>query len=509
MTIQKKIKKNALKTFKKNYWRCLAVVFFVNLCIGTFTIISPNHSYNQIPFLNSFNSDIATEFLESITNIQIDLSFYKPTRGILANLFNNVTTSGSFIFGLLNSLNQLLFHEHIWASIIIFLGAILTFLYWLFIRQALIVGENRFFLENKNHAHTHFKRIFLPFKIKELKNLCFVMAKKTIYEWFWWLTLIGGIINHYAYALIPYILAENPGIKSNDAIKLSKDLMKGQKWNLFKLDLSFLIWYILDFLSFHLIGIIYVIPYKKCCLANFYFQVRALGQEKNIPNIQLLSDKYLLEISDIYPEEKFLYKVKHKKNNLNINYNENYSVSSLILIFFVTSIIGWCWEVGFHLFQYGTFVNRGVLHGPWLPIYGWGIILLLVTLKKYRQDPFKTFILAMVICGTVEFGTSYYLEISKNTSWWDYEGYFLNIQGRICLEGLIAFGLAGCMFIYFVAPFLNSIFIKINQKLKIVICIILVLLYIIDNAYSTVIPNKGSGISKELKISETSLTFRI
>ena len=162
--IRKEIKKEARKNIRKNYWRCVAVVFFINVFIGSFTIISTNNSFSSIPFLNSINLDITKELAESL---KFNLMNIKPTRGILANLFNNITASGSFIFGILNSLNQLIFHEHIWASIIIMLGAILTFGYWLFIRQPLIVGENRFFLENNNYKNTHFKRIFLPFKIKK------------------------------------------------------------------------------------------------------------------------------------------------------------------------------------------------------------------------------------------------------------------------------------------------------------------------------------------------------
>lgn len=494
------LKKKAKKVLKRNYWRSVAVVFFVSIMVGNFNVNPPSINYNQIPFVNSINSGIVKETIESIAQIKINVTSYKPTNGLLANVFNNITASGSFIFGILNSLNQLIFHERIWASIIIMLGAILTFLYWLFIRNVLIVGENRFFLENKNHKKTNFKRILLPFRIKKLKSTSFTMMRKILMEWVWWLTIIGGFIKHYAYALVPYILAENPGINGKEAIKLSEEMMKGHKWEMFKLDLSFLPWYILNIFTFNLLKIVFIAPYKKCALAEYYMEIRNEAKEKKIQNAELLCDEYLLETTDIYPKEKYLYKEIEKKSWINTNYMKDYSIISIILMFFVASIIGWIWEVFFHLFRFGTFVNRGALHGPWLPIYGWGAITLLVLLKKWRKDPVKTFILAVVICGIIEYGTAWYLETFKNARWWDYDGFFLNIHGRICLEGLIAFGIGGCAFIYFAAPFIESILVKIDKKIKIILCILLSCLYIGDSIYSDDHPNTGNGVSESLTI---------
>jgi uncharacterized membrane protein len=482
----------------------VAVVFFIAIIVGSFNLSFEDNqlqriSFNHMPFFHSYNSSIVSETIEKVTNTKIDLNSYKPTKGILANVFNNVTSSGSFIFGILNSFNQLIFHERIWASIIILLGAILTFLYWLFIRNVFIVGENRFFLENVNYKKTTFRRILLPYRVGKSKNVSFSLLRKTIYEWLSFLTIIGGFVKHYSYALVPYILAENPGINGKDAIKLSENMMMNHKWELFKFDLSFIPWYILNFCTLKLSGIIYSTPYKKSCLAEIYLNLRAEAIENKIPNYELLKDEYLEKEGDTYPKEKYIYEEKNKKNLLNVNYESNYSLTSLILMFFTASIIGWFWEVGLHLFEYGSFVNRGVLHGPWLPIYGWGAVALLVLLRKYRKDPIKTFVLAITICGLIEYGTSWYLEIFKHARWWSYEGFFLNINGRVCLEGLLAFGIGGCAFIYFAAPVLESIYLKTNKNLKIILCIILTLFYLGDTIYSQKKPNTGIGISQNIK----------
>ncbi len=508
MRSRKEIKKQAKKVLRKNYWRSVAIAFFISLLLGSYKITTTqyvNNKENTISikeehFFSSINSDIARESFERIAKINTSISSYKPTRGVLANIFNNVTASGNFIFGLLNSFNQLIFHERVWASIIILLGAILTFLYWLFIQNVLRVGEARFFLENRKYKKTNFHRLFFPYKVRKHKNVSFAMARKMIYEWCWYLTLIGGFIKHYAYALVPFILAENPDINGKMAIKLSQDMMKKHKWELCKLDLSLLGWTILDTMSFHLIGIIFTTPYKKCCLAEFYMEMRTLAKIQNVSNISYLKDEALEENGDIYPTEKSIVKEIPSKKWLHTNYKKNYNFSSLLLMFFTASIVGWIWEVGLHLFQYGEFVNRGTLHGPWLHIYGWGLILLLLLLKKTRDNPILTFILALLICGTLEYATGWYLETFKNARYWDYDGFFLNLHGRICMEGLIVFGIGGCAFIYFVAPFLDSIFEKIPQKRKLILCILFTFFYIVDFAYSSKYPNSGEGINQSFTI---------
>ena len=282
MKNRKNVKKEARQVLKKNYYRIIAVSFFIMVILGTLHIFKSRITIPSLsistPFHSSFNADILKETIERIGHFSFNS--YKPTRGILANIFNNITLSGSFIFGILNSLNQLLFHEHIWQSMIILLGAILSFLYWFFIRNVLIVGEKRFFLENQNHKKTTFTRIFLPYRIKKLKNISLTMFYKTILEWLSYLTIVGGFIIHYAFLLVPYILAENPGIKGKDALKLSVSLMKGHKWELFKFDISFLFWTILDICTLHFLGVLYVRPYKECCLANYYFKIREEGITK-------------------------------------------------------------------------------------------------------------------------------------------------------------------------------------------------------------------------------------
>ena len=91
--------------------------------------------------------------------------------------------------------------------------------------------------------------------------------------------------------------------------------------------------------------------------------------------------------------------------------------------------------------------------------------------------------------------TSWYLEVTKGMRWWDYTGYFLNINGRICGEGLMVFALGGMAAVYLLVPILDSMLSKVKPKVLITICIILLVIFAADMVYSSYVPNIGEGIT--------------
>ena len=95
------------------------------------------------------------------------------------------------------------------------------------------------------------------------------------------------------------------------------------------------------------------------------------------------------------------------------------------------------------------------------------------------------FFASVVLCGFVEYFTSLYLEISCGRRWWNYNGYFLNLNGRICAEGLLVFGLGGVAIVYIIAPLLDNFFRKIKLRVVGALCMV----------YSKKNPNTGKGIS--------------
>ena len=96
----------------------------------------------------------------------------------------------------------------------------------------------------------------------------------------------------------------------------------------------------------------------------------------------------------------------------------------------------------------------------------------------------------------MEYFTGLVLELTHDgQKWWDYTGFFLNLNGRICAEGLLAFGIGGMAIVYFVAPFLDNYFRKIKLEIILPICAALMLIFVSDQLYTRKHPNTGEGIT--------------
>ena len=176
-----------------------------------------------------------------------------------------------------------------------------------------------------------------------------------------------------------------------------------------------------------------------------------------------------------------------------------HSIEIYILLFFTYAILGWLMEVGCKLVETKKFINRGFLIGPYCPIYGWGAIIITLLLNKYLADPIALFIMAIVICSIIEYATSYFMEKIYHARWWDYSRRKYNINGRICLETMIPFGILGVLIMYFTNPFFTGIYEKIPENALTVICSFLVIVFLIDNIISSHIIStiKVEGIKAE------------
>lgn len=118
----------------------------------------------------------------------------------------------------------------------------------------------------------------------------------------------------------------------------------------------------------------------------------------------------------------------------------------LVWIFIVYAIIGWCTEVSYAALDTGKFVNRGFLNGPYCPIYGCGVVIVVTILTSLEENVFILFIGSFLLTTTLEFVTGYILEKVFHNKWWDYSDKPFNIKGYICLKFSIYWGLA-CTFI--------------------------------------------------------------
>lgn len=162
------------------------------------------------------------------------------------------------------------------------------------------------------------------------------------------------------------------------------------------------------------------------------------------------------------------------------------------ILFLLCSIIGWVWEVLLNVICYGEYVNRGMLYGPWIPIYGVGALLILA-IAFWTENPYQTFVISAATCGLLEYGTSFLMERKWKMRWWNYTGAF-NVHGRINLLVLIVFGGIGVLFYYFVVPKIGVVHEHINYALCVMVAVICLILAV-DFAYSQIHPNTA-GITE-------------
>ena len=167
------------------------------------------------------------------------------------------------------------------------------------------------------------------------------------------------------------------------------------------------------------------------------------------------------------------------------------------LLFMTYSVLGWILEVSCKLVEKKKFINRGFLIGPYCPIYGWGALMMTLLLKKYLNDIFTLFIMNILICSILEYFTSYFLEVIFKARWWDYSNKKFNINGRICLETMIPFGLFGLLVMYVINPIIFNILNMIPISIIYFISIVLFLLLLIDTITSYSIITKIKNINKK------------
>ena len=586
MKSRKELKKNARNNLKKHYLifivTCVIAAFIGTEFTSSFSIVEnkilPESIISEQQMVDQAVKDalkgetakskkatkkIKEEIIEKDKKNQDKV--FGRSRGVFAMIINAFST-GTIYVNFIAGMNSIIGHPNITSVILIGCSLLVSFLIWMFFINMYQALSRRIFLEGRIYKRVPMQRFLFLLRTKTWLRTSWTMFVTSAFYSLWCLTIVGIVIKRYSYMLVPYIIAENPKIKTLDAINLSRKMMDGHKWECFKLELSYIGWIILGTVTFGITEVLYSNPYRVAALTEYYVSLRKLAKKQEMPGIEKLNDVYLYETApqnvleeeykDVinalnksksnlekpkglkriladcfgisladtkekekeeqeeikqerleiykniiqgkeYPMRLFTISEKHQRKRLDtLNYTRRYSIWSLIAIFFTAAIIGWLFEVTLHIIEQGEFVKRGVLQGPWLPIYGYGCILILTVLYKFRKKPLKEFFLIIILCGIVEYCTGVYLEHTFNgTRWWDYSGYFLNIHGRVCAEGLLVFGLGGIILVYMLAPLIDNLLKRVNPKKLIVICCILLSLFIFDHIYSHYYPNEGKGIT--------------
>lgn len=152
----------------------------------------------------------------------------------------------------------------------------------------------------------------------------------------------------------------------------------------------------------------------------------------------------------------------------------------ILWIFIIYAFLGWCTEVSYAALQHGKFVNRGFLIGPYCPIYGMGILIVVVILSPLKENLLVLYIGSFLLTSVLEFVTGYALEIIFHNKWWDYSLEHYNIHGYICLKFSLIWGFACTFVMLIIHPIIEGIISLIPYILGIFIISILMTVFIID-----------------------------
>lgn len=152
----------------------------------------------------------------------------------------------------------------------------------------------------------------------------------------------------------------------------------------------------------------------------------------------------------------------------------------LVWIFIIYAFIGWCTEVSYAALDTGKFVNRGFLNGPYCPIYGCGVVIVVAILTPLKENHFILFVGSFLLTTALEFVTGYILEKVFHNKWWDYSDKPFNIKGYICLKFSIYWGLACTFVMEIVHPMIYNVITWIPFVAGVVILCILMSVFLTD-----------------------------
>ena len=245
----KEIKRIGREAFKANYWRCVIVAFLVGLFV-TGTAASTGNTVK--------NTD-TTQITQSMTNSTEDERDITEEEQAVVDAIKAMPQDQLAILG-----------AAVMGTLMVI--TLIMILLRIFLFNPLEVGGYRFFKKNIQEPGVSvgvitegfgdYGRTFLTLFLRDL-FLCL---------WFV-LFFIPGFIKTYSYRLVPYIIKDNPELSATEAITRSRELMNGHKWEAFVLDLSFIGWYLLGFLTFDILNIFWTAPYHESSKAEFYLKL--------------------------------------------------------------------------------------------------------------------------------------------------------------------------------------------------------------------------------------------
>lgn len=256
MWTREQLKTRGKAAFLRNYWICVVAALILALLVGSGTSNSGNSNDN-----NQNNTTSISGFTISSDNFNVE------------SFAERFTPLGpvKFVFS-------------VFSGIVLLVIGLAFILIRIFVLAPFEVGGARFFIENSMEKAGLGNMLF-GFQNGSYGKTVWTLFLKNLYTFLWTLLLIiPGIVKAYEYRMVPYLLADCPDLSTEDAFRISREMMNGEKMNTFILDLSFIGWYLLSAITCNLVGIFYSRPYQYATNAELflvlkqnYFSSRSYG----------------------------------------------------------------------------------------------------------------------------------------------------------------------------------------------------------------------------------------
>lgn len=244
MWTREELKNNAKEALKRNYWKAVLVSLLL-LMLG--------EGINPVTFMSSSNNNSS----DNVHTYAVEAKDFQELNEVMD-------------FQELEELDKVVLSATVVAFVVIFVIIIIVLLaFEIFIGNLLVVGSQRFMLKCVA-GKGDIAELGYSFDHSYL-NCVKTMAFRDLHVFLWALLfIIPGVYKKYQYYMVEYILAENPDMPYKEVLELSKNMMEGQKWNAFVLDLSFILWHMLSMITCGILEIMYVRPYKIMTRASLY-----------------------------------------------------------------------------------------------------------------------------------------------------------------------------------------------------------------------------------------------
>ena len=157
-----------------------------------------------------------------------------------------------------------------------------------------------------------------------------------------------------------------------------------------------------------------------------------------------------------------------------------YSAGQWVLLFFFYCFCGWVWESCYVSLCQRHWVNRGFLHGPLLPIYGSGAIIILFATLPVAGNLWLVWLLGMLAATALEYATGAAMEALFKVRYWDYSKQKFNLNGHICLSSSIAWGFFSILLVKFIHPPIGRLLADVPARLVDPLALVLTAVFTVD-----------------------------